>query len=88
MSHPKFVCIDTQEAGPTYFIFPSYVTHQFFAKNLYPGREVTSAGFVSWTKDGPSAWGESVSLKLKSKPEDTERMRRQMGIEDWMLPLS
>ena len=43
--------------------------------------EVVSAGFMRLSKDGPICYGDSVSLKTSSRPdEDTKLARRLFGI--------
>jgi hypothetical protein len=64
-------------------IFPNNIEH--FAmwmkmKNFQQTEDdVVSAGFISHTHEGIVAWGESVSLRVKSLPSDTEFIRRQMS---------
>lgn len=41
--------------------------------------EPVSAGFARVTKDEVICYGESVSLDLKSKPEDSDILRTQLG---------
>jgi len=58
-------------------IFPYTVSHAEMA-NHFPRWEVVSAGFVQWTKDGILAYGNSITLNVKSHPSDTDFMRRYM----------
>ena len=52
-------------------IFPTHIPHTKVA--LLPLGEPISAGFLD---ENLTAGGESVGLKLKSRPEDTEIIRR------------
>ena len=60
-------------------IFPCTVSHAEMA-NHFPRWEVVSAGFVQWTKDGIFAYGDSITLKVKSNPSDTDYLRRCMQL--------
>lgn len=54
--------------GP--IIFPEAITHSEF-KRFGP----KSAGFISLNGGSISAYGESVSLKMKSTPEDSMKLK-------------
>jgi hypothetical protein len=69
----KYIIVDT--GLPTAFIFPETVTHADVARAVAPGRPVLGAGFVSVSDDGEySCWGESISLKIKSREAEDTRI--------------
>lgn len=59
-------------------IFPEIIEHSNF-KNF----EVISAGFCYVEKDQVLCFGESISLKLKSKEEDTSIATKQFYGEEY-----
>jgi hypothetical protein len=84
MDDPKYLVIDTYRAGPAIFLFPCFIPHDVMAMRLRnEGDEVLSGGFVQlFVSHGyPHCYGESVSLKLKSRPEDNSILLRQLGYE-------
>ena len=87
MENAKYVCIDTDEAGPALFIFPPLIGHVDFCQRYFGSwwwednkmcrAKVLSAGFVrADILDEMRCIGESSGLKLKSRPEDTTLLRR------------
>jgi len=60
-------------------IFPIVIGHSEMGRN-FPNWNVVSAGFVQWTKDGIFAFGDSITLKVKSRPEDTTYMRKYLNL--------
>jgi hypothetical protein len=62
-------------------IFPETIVHLDVARSF--GRSnVISAGFISFDFNGKGehdCYGESTSLNLKSLPEDTQLLRRQLN---------
>jgi hypothetical protein len=60
-------------------IFPEVIQHREF-KHM----DVVSAGFCYVDPDSVKCFGESVSLGLKSKPEDSEIATKQVfGDDSW-----
>jgi hypothetical protein len=62
-------------------LFPDLVGHDAIGSALtaaYPGIKLTSAGFC--TAKG-NVYGESVTIKLKSFPEDALWIRQTLGIK-------
>lgn len=59
-------------------VFPEYVVHADAARCLDP-RHITSAGFFHWTDVEVIPYGESVSLRLKSNPEDARLIGEAIG---------
>ena len=58
---------------PTPILFPEHVSHNDVAFSIlerFPGYKVLSAGFCSIGQYGVNCWGESISLKVKSDPND------------------
>ena len=84
----KYIVTKTEDDKEELFPFPVLIHHDAMAealnriKNQTHGdwhrvfRQPVSAGFIS--AEG-TCYGESVTLGLKSRPEDTELLRRQMG---------
>ncbi|HCR35581.1 TPA: hypothetical protein DIU22_00850 [Candidatus Woesebacteria bacterium] len=63
------------ESLDTLIMFPNYHDHREMSQTLR--MKATSAGFVSGLGSGDiCCYGRSVSLKLESKPEDTEKLQR------------
>lgn len=60
-------------------LFFSGWSHESIAILLGPLREVTSAGFID--EEG-QAYGESVSLNIRSDPEDTILINMLLGKKD------
>lgn len=61
-------------------MFPASESHDQMALSLKHLGDVISAGFVDLLDDGGvSAYGDSHSLKIKSRPEDTALINRYMG---------
>lgn len=60
------------------YTFPGQVNHRLFADNLNMiRRRIESAGFVALLPDGSfHCFGESESLGIKSRPEDSEIFNR------------
>ena len=56
-------------------IFSKTFVHSTMAKKV--GLEVVGAGFISW--DDKECFGESVSLDIKSHPNDTKLLRWMLG---------
>jgi hypothetical protein len=74
----KYVVFAGLEDMPeTAVIFPDYVEHRAFARTLSSllGNPI-AGGFVIISDEGPIAYGESISLKLKSRGEDDTRLLR------------
>ena len=56
-------------------LFPDFIKHNDIRQSI--GHEVISAGFVSVGSDGNlTAYGESVSLGKKSRPEDSKILNK------------
>jgi hypothetical protein len=71
----------------TPLIFPMWVKHSDMAELLPPSSEVLSAGFVEFGIPGKygdpecRAYGDSVSLGIKSREIDSALINRALGIE-------
>lgn len=78
----KFVIFGSSEGGVP-VMFPMGVSHANVAGLLRSLLgEPVSAGHVSWLDGIPTAFGDSQSLGLKSRPEDTELLMRKFGIPE------
>lgn len=67
--------------------FPDFVGHDEMARMMGPYRKPISAGFFTVCVDEDrrahaDAYGESVSLKLKSRPEDSKIIDNSIGTRD------
>ncbi len=59
-------------------IFPEYMEHDRMA-SAFVGHKPESGGFVRLNADGePCAYGESVSLDLKSNPERDNKLLKRL----------
>ena len=56
------------------FIFPSFMSHEVVARQVCRQLhgDVVSAGYISYTKDKVECIGQSTTLKLKSREQDTK----------------
>jgi hypothetical protein len=91
MSDTKYVVID-DGLNDVMYIFPNYVTHSDFVKNMGVNREmVISAGFIAlevhfdqWTEKhefiGFDVYGKSISLDIGCRPEDVKLLNRMFEV--------
>jgi hypothetical protein len=73
----KYVIVEHEDMGiPIPVLLPSVLEHKMAARAGRQGKAI-SAGFCAIdTATGViSVWGESVSLGIKSRPEDAEALR-------------
>ncbi len=83
MDPAKYIVAEIVSGGvamETPIIFPSFIAHSDIARNLH---KVISAGFVQFTPEGGScveAFGESVSLNIKSRPKDARLIAYALGL--------
>lgn len=64
----------------TIITFDKKTPHFEMARILQKGEfDVISAGFVRDTPEGIECYGESVSLRTRMQPDDTEVLRKQMN---------
>ena len=80
----KYICVDAGViVGEVIFIFPETVNHAEIARSLIVTRlakNIISAGFVTLHNNELFCHGESISLKLKSRPvEDNKIANRMFG---------
>jgi len=78
----KYIIFESSLKGIFPVVFPDVVDHSFIASSVrerYPGVKATSAGFCTvgiWqhgqdeARITVSAWGRSITLKLRSHPDD------------------
>lgn len=62
-------------------IFPMHVKHCDMA-HMFRGINVLSAGFVQLQEGQLVAFGESLTLKIQSRPEDTALLQRILGLKE------
>lgn len=66
-------------------MFPEFVLHSDFHRDYDVEGEIVSAGFILLDNGEFICHGESVSLKVKSRPEDSalanEMFRRETGLD-------
>ncbi len=89
MDPAKYIVAEIVSGGvamETPIIFPSFIAHSDIARNLH---KVISAGFVEiTTSEGRCnvvdvvAFGESVSLNIKSRPKDSRLIAYSLGLVD------
>lgn len=67
--------------GDTPVVFPEILQHADVARNLFGQRKISGAGFVYVNSQGSySCYGESVSLKVKSRnEEDSKILNKYLG---------
>lgn len=84
MADAKYVIFESVEAGPAAVVFPTWLDHNWF-RDARPNAEIISAGFVSWSDNRQvAAFGQSSILKVKSRPEDSDIIARQLGVKsEW-----
>ncbi len=71
----KYIVIMKGDGAEGPVIFSSLDQHADMALKLMgPNDTVIGAGFITYTKDGVQCWGSSVSLKIKSRPEQDSRI--------------
>ena len=62
-------------------VFPEYVQHVHMAQVFEPGDDnLVSAGFFQVVEGQVEAYGESVSLGLKSRHEDSVLIAKAIGL--------
>lgn len=64
-------------------LFPEVLNHALIANWVnkdFPKPKCISAGFAKANTAGASVWGESVTLKLKSRPEDADLIEHILGV--------
>jgi hypothetical protein len=76
LSRAKYIVFDERKV----IVFPEMMEHAAIARK-FENWKPTSAGFVSFGVDADgevqlSGYGESVSLRLKSVPDDTHLLTR------------
>jgi len=64
----KYIVIKNNYEIETPIIFPESLSHDSFKNNF----NIISAGFVTIDNDQVISFGESTSLRLKSRPEDSD----------------
>lgn len=62
----------------TIIIFPEYVMH----RDVGVQGEILGAGFIEVIDGKWSCYGESISLKIKSRPEDTKIANKFINIKE------
>lgn len=63
-------------------VFSPLLTHATLAKGIATGMTVVSAGFCERNEDGDYyVWGESISLKKGSRPEDAEILNNSLSYD-------
>lgn len=83
----KYVMFEDMKGVEVPFLFPDYVTHKDFARHMMSvGCTYVSAGFVDIDVDQflqpiYRVYGESISLDLKSRPEDSKIINDMMNYQ-------
>lgn len=84
-NYNKYISVSIDKNSmPIIIVFPVNINHRdmAFAMRKIGYRHCESAGFVD---EFLQCYGESTTLRLKSKPEDTRILRTQLNIEDKKL---
>ena len=93
MDRAKYIIAEVLSGGvamETPIIFPSFIAHSDMAQSLGSRDKLISAGFVQFTASkGTSyrfvnveAFGESVSLNIKSRSKDARLIACSLGLVD------
>lgn len=77
----KYIVFNHYLAGDTMIIFPEHITHKRMVQGICDcNNHPVSAGFIRRALNGQFiCHDESISLKLKSRPEDTDLANRMFG---------
>ncbi len=87
MTNNKYIAVAQRETSiPIIIMFPGQITHFEMAKAMEGLRlpHVISAGCVD---EFLQCYGESYTLRIKSRPEDTDILHRQLDINDKKINL-
>uniref|UniRef100_A0A7C4AHV0 Uncharacterized protein n=1 Tax=Fundidesulfovibrio putealis TaxID=270496 RepID=A0A7C4AHV0_9BACT len=76
----KYIIFEDFAGHPAPMLFPGRVSHQEM-RELVPYSSVLSAGYVEVTDGVFRVHGQSVSLGVKSRPEDLEIIARHLAPE-------
>jgi hypothetical protein len=76
----KYIVIDMKLAGETMVIFPDHIKHKRMAQGACDcENHPVSAGFITLRDGKFTCYDESISLDLKSRPEDSALANRMFG---------
>lgn len=79
MKKMKYIIVDNgQWEAPV--IFDEATQHYTMAQNVFG--EVVAAGFVVFRPEGLECYGESISLGIESRPEDSKLINKMLGVSD------
>jgi len=72
----KYIIVEDRGTGlESGIIFSEYLIH----KNVAGEQKVTAAGFCSLQDGVFVTWGESISLRVKSRPEDKQILNKSLS---------
>jgi hypothetical protein len=74
----KYIMFDNR-LTEHHVMFANHITHSNMAFNLSAAGKPISAGFVRFVNGKLEAYGESISLKLTSRREDTAIINKNIG---------
>lgn len=72
INHPKY-------ATDTLIMFPEYIPHDDFYRDYDVHGEIVSAGFILLLNGEFICHGQSTSLDVKSRPEDSALANKMFG---------
>lgn len=76
--HAKYITYEDAKYGTdSICIFSHFIEHNRMAMNL---GNILGAGFIRFDKGEPVCYGDSFSLKIKSRPEDSEIAKYALGL--------
>ena len=76
----KYIVFKHELAGETMVIFPEHIKHKRMVQGICDCRNhPVSAGFIELRDGEIICNGESISLEIKSRPEDTDLANRMFG---------
>lgn len=79
MNKMKYIIYDTGLYDAV-IIFDHIAQHNQVAQKMYAIESVVSAGFVDIVDGKFECYGKSISLDIKSRPEDSEYVNKFMGV--------
>ena len=79
MNKMKYIIVDNGLYNSV-IIFDHIVKHNEMAQKMHAIESVVSAGFIEIVDGKFQCYGRSVSLDIKSRPEDSDYINKFMGV--------
>jgi hypothetical protein len=78
MNRAKYIILESDRLGIVPVIFPISINHSDM-RSAFVGGKVLGAGFVDVHNGRLEAFGESITLKVASRAEDSDILNRLVG---------